>query len=647
MTSPANPGVRPAPTNPNFSSIPPTLRDLPQWVLWRWGDSQSPQGKWEKVPYDANGKGQKGSSTNSSTWGSFTQVRHAYEQGGFDGVGFVVTDDDDLAGFDIDGCRNPVTGELTTQAQALLRMANSYTEVSPSQTGIRIWVHVGGWQVPDGTKKLGTFECYTAGRFLTVTGQHVPGTPTTVENQSQGIDKIHAVHVALGEQSKKPRPAVTTAVPTSGAAPRLTDNQVLNKMLSSQNGPAHRRLWEGDTSAYRGDDSAADLALCNALVWWTNHDLAQVDRLFRRSGLMRPKWDSARGESTYGGLTIERADKGTERGYTGSCPPLCQDGKVVETHDAGGADQVATLEHELTQLREELRAKTNRIDQLEDIVRTQRFQLSQTRTELQTMRTNHELERRIFHRDDLRDIAPTAVGFAYALPASTSHGTKSNGGILYDRTTVGERYGLKKSTLDNQTRKLVERGWIDRDPDPPRKDPETGKFSRQAIAHPTKRCRSVTEYLESILDLPAPKPRADPETGEILEPRRRGGNQKGKSPMVKVCSVDPGHELVEVPDTDAQNGPRSVTQGHRGSSTKSAQNGPREVNWGHFKREPAASAIVREDEPCSRCHYTDWQRSPQGQWYCAVCSLPYPGQEEPASIRERVGVLQGRLATAV
>ncbi|MFQ7644172.1 hypothetical protein, partial [Ruthenibacterium lactatiformans] len=37
--------------------------------------------------------------------------------------------------------------------------------------------------------------------------------------------------------------------------------------------------------------SEADIALCNALAWWTNCDAARVDRLFRQSGLMREKWD--------------------------------------------------------------------------------------------------------------------------------------------------------------------------------------------------------------------------------------------------------------------------------------------------------------------------------------------------------------------
>jgi putative DNA primase/helicase len=61
-----------------------------------------------------------------------------------------------------------------------------------------------------------------------------------------------------------------------------------------------------------GDDrdypspSEADLALCDILAFYTQNS-AQIDRIFRRSGLLREKWDESRGESTYGGMTIQKA----------------------------------------------------------------------------------------------------------------------------------------------------------------------------------------------------------------------------------------------------------------------------------------------------------------------------------------------------
>jgi len=78
-------------------------------------------------------------------------------------------------------------------------------------------------------------------------------------------------------------------------------------MSRSKNGAALDALWRGDTSGHEGDDSAADMALCNILAFWTGKNAGETDRLFRQSGLMRPKWDERRGRDTYGNITIQKA----------------------------------------------------------------------------------------------------------------------------------------------------------------------------------------------------------------------------------------------------------------------------------------------------------------------------------------------------
>jgi putative DNA primase/helicase len=98
----------------------------------------------------------------------------------------------------------------------------------------------------------------------------------------------------------------------------LSDDDLLRKALGASNGMEFGRLLRGDTSGNNNDASAADLALCNHLVFWTNGDRGRMDRLFRRSGLIRPKWDEkhySNGE-TYGAHTIGMALKGwTGKGY--------------------------------------------------------------------------------------------------------------------------------------------------------------------------------------------------------------------------------------------------------------------------------------------------------------------------------------------
>jgi putative DNA primase/helicase len=87
-----------------------------------------------------------------------------------------------------------------------------------------------------------------------------------------------------------------------------------------------KRLWAGDTSAYRDGDndgySEADLALCSLLAFWCEPNEERIDRLFRQSGLYRPKWDKRHyGDGrTYGQGTIANALKRRSDFWRGSGP---------------------------------------------------------------------------------------------------------------------------------------------------------------------------------------------------------------------------------------------------------------------------------------------------------------------------------------
>jgi hypothetical protein len=124
-----------------------------------------------------------------------------------------------------------------------------------------------------------------------------------------------AEHVA-GVEIDRPKPApVAPAHCSNGHVDLGDDRDLLDRAFAARNGPKVQALYAGDLSAYGGDHSAADLALCSALAFWTN-DPDRIDALFRGSGLMRPKWDSARGESTYGRMTLEVALAGRTDSYS-------------------------------------------------------------------------------------------------------------------------------------------------------------------------------------------------------------------------------------------------------------------------------------------------------------------------------------------
>lgn len=98
------------------------------------------------------------------------------------------------------------------------------------------------------------------------------------------------------------------------------DGALLKKARSAANGEHFARLYDrGDTSGY-SSSSEADFALCNMLAFWTGKDAARMDRLFRASRLMRPKWDGRRGLLTYGQTTIEKAIQYTRGAYSPRAP---------------------------------------------------------------------------------------------------------------------------------------------------------------------------------------------------------------------------------------------------------------------------------------------------------------------------------------
>ena len=92
-----------------------------------------------------------------------------------------------------------------------------------------------------------------------------------------------------------------------------SDSELWERMFDSQKGASIRALYNGDISGHDNDHSRADLGLCCYLAYWTGHDASRIDRMFRQSGLMRPKWDERHGAQTYGAMTIAKAMNDTPR----------------------------------------------------------------------------------------------------------------------------------------------------------------------------------------------------------------------------------------------------------------------------------------------------------------------------------------------
>lgn len=301
-------------------SIPAELKIIPHWVLWKW---KTRDGKTTKPPYQADGR--SASVDNPATWTTFDTALAAYQHGGFSGIGIVLSEDDDLLGVDLDECLNPDTGELEPEAAAIVAALPTYCEVSPSGRGLRLF----GWgKLPQGGRRNRHVEMYESGRYLTVTGQRFNGHAALAEITPE----LATVHARI---FVKPDPV--DAKPGPSDPPDLDDAALLAKARNARNGAEFDRLWSGDTSGQGGDASAADLALCNLLAFWTGNDPARIDRLFRQSGLFRPaKWDKVHYSDgrTYGQATVDKAVQGNRETYSGK---PSADPRKTEPEATGGA----------------------------------------------------------------------------------------------------------------------------------------------------------------------------------------------------------------------------------------------------------------------------------------------------------------------
>lgn len=303
---------------PTFTpgGVPKDLTALNNWVSWRW---ERRDGKWTKAPVDAT-NGRRASSIDPSTWTTFEDaVRHA-RRSALPGVGFVFTGSP-LAGVDLDDCREPETGHVAPWAANIVAALDTYTEVSPSGTGLKAFAR---GVLPPGGRRKGDIEMYDTSRFFTVTGCVLPTdqAPASVMERTEALAALH--RRVFGDSRELRRAQARTLCEHAKVqlgVPRLADDELVERAATAANGAKFRQLWSGDTTGYGGSGnegrSEADLALCSMLAFWTGPDEERVDALFRRSGLMRPKWDERHyGDGrTYGRGTIGKALAGRAEFY--------------------------------------------------------------------------------------------------------------------------------------------------------------------------------------------------------------------------------------------------------------------------------------------------------------------------------------------
>lgn len=274
--------------------IPEELKAHPRWVCCTNN----------KLPLDPK-TGKAADSTDPATWASYATAAAAVAPLGCRGIGFVLGDG--VAGIDIDHCIDPATGAVDARALDIVAAMQSYTEISPSGTGLHI-LFCGRKPGPACRRALGGglgLEMYDGGRYFTVTGRSWQDPPLPLADRAAEAAEIYRQYL------DKPKPAATTAAQAPPVQPRPagapSDAEILEKAKQAKGGDKLAALLAGDWQAYAASHSEADLALCNLLAFWLGADKARMDAAFRASGLYRPKWDQRRGADTYGNITLARA----------------------------------------------------------------------------------------------------------------------------------------------------------------------------------------------------------------------------------------------------------------------------------------------------------------------------------------------------
>jgi putative DNA primase/helicase len=176
---------RPSGQRPDFNCIPDELKALAQWVCWRW---EKRNGKPTKPLFNPN-TGRHAKSSDSTTWVTFQEALRAYGNGeNYSGIGFVFSANDPYCGVDLDDYRNPDTCKIDPWAEQIIARLNSYTEISPSGKGFKIFLR---GTIPPGGNRKGQIEMYDKGRYFTLTGMRLASTPKTIEDRSQELRTLH------------------------------------------------------------------------------------------------------------------------------------------------------------------------------------------------------------------------------------------------------------------------------------------------------------------------------------------------------------------------------------------------------------------------------------------------------------------------
>lgn len=196
MMAAEKPTIRPF----DGSAIPQAMKDQRRWAPWRAVFNEK-KNKYDKVPHRADRPEFGLSSAKPEQWFSFEVALAAYRKNPkmFAGVGYVMTGAHGVVGTDLDHCVE--NGVVAPWAMEVVEALGSYTEISPSGRGLRILSF--GQQATDWVNHEVGIEMYggNEARFLTITGEHLAGTPLAV--RPAYVEALEALESRYAKERRK------------------------------------------------------------------------------------------------------------------------------------------------------------------------------------------------------------------------------------------------------------------------------------------------------------------------------------------------------------------------------------------------------------------------------------------------------------
>lgn len=270
--------------------IPPELANSSQWIVWTYEVGGRKNGKFgpDKIAYQARNPSLKSSGWYASDWSDLTTALQCVKDNPhIDGIGYFFSKNDGLTGIDFDNCRDPKTGRIRKEYQFWIDKLDGYTEVSPSGTGIKVWVkgtidskyfrndESTGFRIPNFAD--GIIEIYRRGQYFTVTTQLLEGFEHIKQAQEEldVLSEFYLSHVhnnllvgSGGWISGEQAPNVVENLPKS-AKKRLGTGYLTGKIVYSPDGtqlvvPKSSGIWVYDASTLEVIDFISEYRAFNS-----------------------------------------------------------------------------------------------------------------------------------------------------------------------------------------------------------------------------------------------------------------------------------------------------------------------------------------------------------------------------------------------